>query len=299
MVYVLYNMAKAGIYDPSMFEKFEKNYRTTSNHVMSGRIAFGGLWAYYKSNQGTQFGVDFWTSKLQDHINDMRAFEVVELLEAFRGNRKLHRSHLRELLDSHLKEHVLLAYWEKEIRHNQRVLFDLAYELDQFQWYDEEIWTKIIDTSVWKKKINNSHDFKLIHNLIYKLNRGGGPQSPFGHLEGKFEEQLERLIARHYTENRQWKYDLERRDLRPYHQLIARRDECKQDDERLVRSWSEVDESTIITAREAEKKLKRLTMAKYSIELFDEIIEEMMREKKTILEMMAELDAGEAEVYAS
>lgn len=40
-------------------------------------------------------------------------------------------------------------------------------------------------------------------------------------------------------------------------------------------------------------------MAKYSHDLFDEIIEEMMREKKTILEMMAELDASEAEVYAS
>lgn len=73
----------------------------------------------------------------------------------------------------------------------------------------------------------------------------------------------------------------------------------KIDDERLVRTWSEVDQSTIETAREAEKKLKRLTMAKYSRELFDEIIEGMMREKRTILEMMAELDCGEAEVYAS
>lgn len=40
-------------------------------------------------------------------------------------------------------------------------------------------------------------------------------------------------------------------------------------------------------------------MAKYSNELFDEIIEEMMREKKTILEMMAELDANEADIYVS
>ena len=40
-------------------------------------------------------------------------------------------------------------------------------------------------------------------------------------------------------------------------------------------------------------------MAKYSHELFDEIVEEMMREKKTILEMMAELDCVEADLYAS
>ena len=92
---------------------------------------------------------------------------------------------------------------------------------------------------------------------------------------------------------------METRDLRPYKDLIARREENTYDDERNVRNWNEVDETTIITAREAEKKLKRLTMAKYSIELFDEIISEMMREKKTILEMMAELDCSEAEIFAS
>ena len=60
-----------------------------------------------------------------------------------------------------------------------------------------------------------------------------------------------------------------------------------------------VDESIITRAREAEKKLKRLRMAKYSKDLFDEIIAEMMRDKKTIMEMMAELDADEASIYAS
>jgi hypothetical protein len=46
-------------------------------------------------------------------------------------------------------------------------------------------------------------------------------------------------------------------------------------------------------ARDAERKLKRLKMAKYSMDLFDEIISEMMRDKKTIMEMLAELDCDE------
>lgn len=79
--------------------------------------------------------------------------------------------------------------------------------------------------------------------------------------------------------------------------MIANRDACRP--EHHILSKSDVDEQTIIKAREAEKKLKRLKMAKYSHELFDEIIEEQMREKKTILEMMAELDAAETEIYAS
>ena len=40
-------------------------------------------------------------------------------------------------------------------------------------------------------------------------------------------------------------------------------------------------------------------MAKYSTELFDEIIEEMMRDKKTIMEMMAELDVDESAIYSA
>ena len=34
-------------------------------------------------------------------------------------------------------------------------------------------------------------------------------------------------------------------------------------------------------------------MAKYSEDLFDEIVAEMMREKRTMMEMMAELDVEE------
>ena len=55
---------------------------------------------------------------LQDHIKDMRVQEVSRLLEAFRENRQLHRDHMKELLNSHFKKHVILAYWEKEVRHN-------------------------------------------------------------------------------------------------------------------------------------------------------------------------------------
>lgn len=34
-------------------------------------------------------------------------------------------------------------------------------------------------------------------------------------------------------------------------------------------------------------------MAKYSLDLFDEIVEEMLKEKRSIIEMMAELDVDD------
>ena len=38
-------------------------------------------------------------------------------------------------------------------------------------------------------------------------------------------------------------------------------------------------------------------MAKYSQDLFDEIISEMMKEKRTFMEMMAELDVDENAIF--
>ena len=45
--------------------------------------------------------------------------------------------------------------------------------------------------------------------------------------------------------------------------------------------------------------MKRLRMAKYSEELFDEIVSEMMREKRTLMEMMAELDVDDEKIVES
>ena len=78
---------------------------------------------------------------------------------------------------------------------------------------------------------------------------------------------------------------------------MARRDDCKLEDQ--IMSRAPIDNSILELAKDAERKLKRLKMAKYSFELFDEIIKEMMRDKKTIMEMLAELDCDEEQVYAS
>jgi len=42
-----------------------------------------------------------------------------------------------------------------------------------------------------------------------------------------------------------------------------------------------------------------LRMAKYSYELFDEIVTEMMKEKRTMMEMMAELDVEDEKITDS
>jgi hypothetical protein len=60
---------------------------------------------------------------------------------------------------------------------------------------------------------------------------------------------------------------------------------------------ADVDKRVMEKAKEAERRLKRLRMAKYSLELFDEICGEMIKDKRTIMEMMAELDVDEQAIY--
>merc|ERR1712151_1430045 len=138
-------MTFRNMYDPRVYAKFEENYKMTSGKHMNARIAFGALYAYYKSNQGTLFGIDFWESIHEDHIDGMHVHEVNRLLEAFRDNRQLHRSHFLTKLDTHYKSVIMK------------------------KWRDEEVWTKIFETACHKNKINNTHDFHLILSIMNKM----------------------------------------------------------------------------------------------------------------------------------
>ena len=197
-----------------------------------------------------------------------------------------------DLLDNLFKRHIL-ERWEKEVVYNQRVLLDLMFETHKLRWYDEQVWEKIVDTLIGKKRINAYKDFQKAHQTLTYMNE----DTEHCKLAGTLGEKIDAFMAKHYTEDRQWKYCDKRRMERPLQELVDRREEAKLEDYKQLKAAT--DQRIIIQAREAEKKLKRLKMAKYSIELLDEIIAEMMREKKTVMEMMAELDVDDTAVYAS
>jgi hypothetical protein len=166
------------------------------------------------------------------------------------------------------------------------VLFGLVSEFHSLGYYDEELWTKIVDTAINKTKINNTHFWQTIYETMCEMN--DDEKCP---MYKKLTTKIDELVKKHFTKDREWRYSLEKRGMRSLQDLIDSREESKIDDHLIKRA--EVDEKILVQAREAEKRLKRLKMAKYSVELFDEIIEEMMRDKKTIMEMMAELDVDD------
>jgi hypothetical protein len=111
----------------------------------------------------------------------------------------------------------------------------------------------------------------------------------FKKLDGDIEK-----FKTHLTVNREWRYNFNTGKLRSLQELIDNRDNSKQDE--LVTMKGSVDKTLISRALDAEKKMKRLRMAKYSQELFDEIVLEMMKDKRTMMEMMAELDVDDDKI---
>ena len=65
MGFFLYNMVKADIYDPTVFERFEEHYKMANTDNVATRHCFGGLYACYKSNLASSYSIDYWISMVE------------------------------------------------------------------------------------------------------------------------------------------------------------------------------------------------------------------------------------------
>lgn len=46
---------------------------------MTSRHAMGAVYGYYKSNQGSQFGLEFWENNLTNNLEDLRKIIIKNL----------------------------------------------------------------------------------------------------------------------------------------------------------------------------------------------------------------------------
>ena len=306
--YILYHMAKQGIYDPDFYSLMESGLalkvqegskqqsgqageRLQGEQHITARYAMAAVIGYWRSNCGQAWALKFWEQHMSNQAQDLHVQDVIELCQAFRENRTHHRDHMRRMLANLFKESIL-EKWLHEVEYHQRRLYELMVEMEHLDYYDQQLWQACFDTIGQKKMINNLTFFSYFNETMQKFN--ADPKSPFFK---KLDSNIESLKEKHYTVNREWRYDFQEGRMRPLDELIARREQAKQDDQYIGKGG--LDQTLIQRAIEAEKKMKRLRMAKYSVELFDEIVMEMMREKRTMMEMMAELDVDDEKIMES
>jgi len=101
------------------------------------------------------------------------------------------------------------------------VLAGLAQELYNLEWYDEDVWMKIIKTSVHKKRIQNNYFFIDLHRAFKGINENS--EAGEG-LYQKLTPMIEEFEKKQYTENFKWKYNTETLEKYSLQQLISRRE---------------------------------------------------------------------------
>lgn len=288
--FVLYHIAKNDIYDPDLFQKFEETYREITSTSMTARHNMGGVYGYYRSNQGTRYGLDYWEEHLQKNSQYLHVVDIAELVEGFSLNRTLPREYFRQKL-TEVHKPVLIQNWKKEATYHQRMLYTFCKRFHELQYYDEELWHLIVNDVEKKLKINNSTFFAAFYEAFTEINKD--PKNPF---YKKLDSVLKVLTTKHYTKDRQWRYSLEDGGKwKSWQELKENRESSKLTD--FLIKKPEVDQKVLEQAKAVERKLKRLRMAKLSKDLFDEIVSEMIKEKRSLMEMMAELDVDDQAIY--
>ena len=107
------------------------------------------------------------------------------MCKAFRENRTHHRSHFKVMLNDLLKP-IVLDKWPKEVEYHQRVLYELMQEFEYLDYYDKDIWQKVFDTMMHKKRINNMTLFTYFVTTMQKMNA-----DPKNHFFKKLDKHLD------------------------------------------------------------------------------------------------------------
>lgn len=188
-----------------------------------------------------------------------------------------------KLFDKLLRDR-LLEVWDEQVLFNQRTMNNLIKEFAKIKYYDEEIFTKLIDTIICKNKIQNLYFFDTFHNFMNYVN-----ENPKFTLYGKLNGKIKEFEDKHYSQDFQWRYCNVERRIRTHKELVARRDDIPWEDhmpEDKADERSEREKKRL----EAEQQRK---YAVYNEELFLKEVKKLMDEGKSMIEMMVYLDVDE------
>jgi hypothetical protein len=221
---------------------------------------------------------------MEEQVKGMHSRWIVELLQSFNKTKPFEQSYIVEKFDRLYKPRIL-AVWDEQVLFNQRVMINLIEELTAINYYDEEIYLKIMDSIIQKNKVQNIYFFDEFYNFFHNVN-----ENPKFTLYQKLDDRIKAFEDKHLVEDFRWKYDSEERRLKTHVEMVANRDHKKWEDLTLIRF---VDERSDREKLRIEEEMRRKN-AVYNEDLFIEYVQNMMAEGKSNIEMMVYLDVDES-----
>lgn len=164
------------------------------------------------------------------------------------------------------------------------------YELD---YQDEELWDKVIGYVEEKHKIPSTLSFITIWECLNSLN-----QDPKSCKYNKLDAMLANYKKTHYHEDRQWRYSCEEMRRYDIRELIAKREDAVESNylNRCLATVGREEKSIKGGSSTSMERAKRLQMAKHSEDIFDELVSELLKKKKNLTQICAELECDEMDI---
>lgn len=223
VITLLYNMVKRNIKDPEFYTEVERTLNT--NLIKEGslhpRYAYGYLYCSYMTNIFRPENIIFFENYLEGRQHSFSAVWVVELIDAFTKSKGYSLEKLKLLL-GFIYEDSLIIHWEKQIKHNQKIMAMLAASLQRGKCFNEKLWGKLIEDIKVKPSKHLLPDYILILNAVnFYYN---DPESP-KYKDPEILEVLDKLKSQNQEINDAYLYNANELRFYTFEELKSRNNE--------------------------------------------------------------------------
>lgn len=166
-------------------------------------------------------------------------------------------------------------------------MMTLITEFLKLKYYDEELLKKLVWSINSKNRIQNLEFFSKFHNAFHEIN-----DNPKTTLYKKLDKDIQDFESKFSTRDFKWRYSVKDKRIRTHKELVARREDAKREDFRVTLTTDERSEAE----RQKIDKEQQLKNAVYNEDLFIQVVQRMMNEGKSTIEMMVYLDVKEEDI---
>ncbi|KRX08674.1 hypothetical protein PPERSA_07486 [Pseudocohnilembus persalinus] len=180
----------------------------------SPRLVYGALYGSYKTNSASNYGISYFEEEFFRVKKELSSIEFVNIAEALSHNNNKSLSDKKKFIDRHLLTDLVEKY--DQYKFNSNAQQNLIFALQRMEYYNKEIWEKMLDTIMKNKSIRNLKRVASIYELLQKIQKEG---KFYRSLEPEIENFKNRLLQR---EDHNWLYNVEKGQYHTYAEIVKK-----------------------------------------------------------------------------
>ncbi len=190
--------------DVEFFDELEGQITPTiaNSSFLNVRQIYGALFAYYTFQRGKPENILFFEHAFEESPQVLHCHMSSVLFELACSTSIMDKERLELLTINFFKPNFLMN-WDQNVKNKQRLIAEFYRIFRKVNYLDEEVWNKLIDSTIKAPRINNLENYHIMLNGMLWYN--DNPASPKFQKIGKEIEKFKNRIRQ--NENRFWRYD--------------------------------------------------------------------------------------------